>query len=189
MFVFFVLETAAGFYEKLVERLGFGLGSALLITLFLLMGSMRKWLQNKGIMCSRKAELTGLHARHTGMQQRLCQLQETHHSKITMLVLLAAAESDGSEQSFFAEFDGIIDAQMATGMDNKGVRQLILSANDAAAVNGPAATASPSPSLGSAVVTAEVHPLLRRMRNQTSILTYDENWKQMEQQSFRGDSE
>ncbi|MCP4697118.1 MAG: hypothetical protein GY862_09750, partial [Gammaproteobacteria bacterium] len=99
---FFVLETAASFYEKLAERLGFGLGSALLVALFLLMGSMRKWLQNKGIARSRKAELTGLRARHTGVQQQLCQLQETRHSKITMPVLLAAAtaESDGGEQSF-----------------------------------------------------------------------------------------
>ncbi len=86
-------------------QLGYGLGSALLIALFLLTGSMRKWLQNKGIARSRKAKLTGLHARHTGMQHQLCQLQEMHHSKcITMpvppVVLVAVVESDGSEQSF-----------------------------------------------------------------------------------------
>ncbi|MCP4699386.1 MAG: hypothetical protein GY862_21450 [Gammaproteobacteria bacterium] len=86
--------------------MGFSLVSALLIALFLLTGSMRKWLQNKGIARSRKAELMGLRARHTGVQHQLCQLQEMHHGKITMPVLLAAAvaESDGGEQSFFAEF-------------------------------------------------------------------------------------
>ncbi|MCP4696990.1 MAG: hypothetical protein GY862_09090 [Gammaproteobacteria bacterium] len=42
---------------------------------------------------------------HTGMQQRLCQLQEMHHGKcVTMpvppVVLVAVVESDGGEQSF-----------------------------------------------------------------------------------------
>ncbi len=77
--------------------MGFGLGSTLLIGLFLLTGSMRKWLQNKGITRSRMAELMGLRARHTGVQRELCQLQATRHGKITIPVLPAAAtaESDG----------------------------------------------------------------------------------------------
>ncbi len=58
MFIFVVLETAAGFYVKLAERLGAGLGSALLIVLFLLTGSVRKWLQNKRIARTRTVELT-----------------------------------------------------------------------------------------------------------------------------------
>ncbi len=100
MFVF-VLETAVGFYEKLAQQLGYGLGSVLLSALFMRTGSGRKWLQNKGIVHSRKAELTGLRMRHTGMQEWLCQLQATRHGKITMPVLLVAVvESDGGEQSF-----------------------------------------------------------------------------------------
>ncbi len=97
---FFVLETAAGFYEKLAERLGYGLGSTLLIALFLLTGSVRKWLLNKGIARSRTAELRGLHTRHTGMQQQLRQLQETHHGKC---VTMPVAESDSGERSFFLQ--------------------------------------------------------------------------------------
>ncbi|MCP4543925.1 MAG: hypothetical protein GY832_42970, partial [Chloroflexi bacterium] len=71
----FLLETAqemaAVFYEKMVEQLGYGLGSVLLLKLILLTGSMRKWLVNKGRSRSRKVELTGLRARHTGIQQQL----------------------------------------------------------------------------------------------------------------------
>ncbi len=69
---FFLLETAASFYENLVQRLGYGMGSVLLIALILLMGSMKKWLQNRGIARGCTAELKGLRTRHTGMQERLC---------------------------------------------------------------------------------------------------------------------
>ncbi len=105
----FLLETApelaAIFYEKTAQRLGYGLGSVLLLALILLMGSMRKWLVNKGRSRSHKVELTGLWSRHMGIQQQLCQLQVMYRGKITIGSLTpaaaaAAAESNGDEQSF-----------------------------------------------------------------------------------------
>ncbi len=95
---------------------------------------------------------------------------------------------------FFSEFDGIVDAELATGMNHDWVRRLIM---DTAAVNGSAAVASPSPPPDSAavVVVAEVHsshsPPSRRLRQcpkPTEYLTYDEWGMQVDMTAYRGDS-
>ncbi len=63
---------AAVFYEKMAERLGYGLGSVLLLTLILLVGSVRKWLQNKGRSRSCKVELMGLcNSSYSSCKQRI----------------------------------------------------------------------------------------------------------------------
>ncbi len=77
-----------GFYKNLAQQLGYGLGSALLIAILMLMGSMKKWLQNRGIMRGRKVEIKGLRTRHTGMQEQLCQLQQTRHGKCVITPML-----------------------------------------------------------------------------------------------------
>ncbi len=71
--------------------------------------------------------------------------------------------SGGGEQSFFAEFDSIIDAELETGMNHDQVRRLIV---DTAAANGSAAAASLSPppderrlsDSATIIITTEVYP-------------------------------
>ncbi len=107
---------------------------------------------------------------------------------------------DGDERSFFAEFDGIVDAELETGMNHDQVRRLIM---DAAVANGSAAAASSLPppeerqssDSAAVVVAAEVYPSpsppLRRLRQcpkQTEYLTYDERGMQVDMTAYRGDS-
>ncbi len=107
---------------------------------------------------------------------------------------VAYDSSDGGEHSFFAEFDGIVDAELATGMNHDRVRQLIM--DTAATANGSAAIASPSPPPDSAavVVIAEVHsspsPPSRQLRQcpkPTEYLTYDDRGMQVDLMEYRGD--
>ncbi len=80
--VFLLLENAVG---NLGQRLGYGMGSALLVAVILLAGSVKKWLQNHWIACGRGVELRGLRVRHRGVQEWLCELQRTCHGKcVTM---------------------------------------------------------------------------------------------------------
>ncbi|MCP4540292.1 MAG: hypothetical protein GY832_24395 [Chloroflexi bacterium] len=101
---------------------------------------------------------------------------------------------------FFAEFDGIVDAELETGMNHDQVRRLIM---DTAAANGSATATSPSPppderrSSDSAaiIVAAEVYSSpnppshrLRQCPKQTEYLTYDERGMQVDMTAYRGDS-
>ncbi len=101
---------------------------------------------------------------------------------------------------FFAEFDGIIDAELETGMNHDQVRRLIM---DAAAANGSAAAASPSlppderrsSDSATIIVAAEVHSSpsppsdrLRPFPKPTRYLTYDERGMQVDLMAYRGDS-
>ncbi len=205
---FFLLETAAGCYENLAQRLRYSMGSVLLITLILLMGSMKKGLQNRGIARGHTAELKGLRARHTGVQERLCQLQQTRHGKC---ITTPVPPSGGVRRwrrrwaEFFAEFDGIVDAELETGMNHDRVRRLIID-TATAAVNGSAATSSSSPpppppparrSSDSAgiIIAAEVYPSLtppshqlRQNRRPPMYLTYNERGMQVDLTEYRGDS-
>ncbi len=106
---------------------------------------------------------------------------------------------DGDERSFFAEFDGIVDAELETGMNHDQVRRLIM---DAAITNGSAAASSSLPpdehrssDSAAVVVTAEVYPSpsppscrLRQCPKQTEYLTYDERGMQVDMTAYRGDS-
>ncbi len=80
----------------------------------------------------------------------------------------------------FTEFDGIIDAQLQTGMTNEEVQRLILSM----VVNAPAAAAAAA-ALPPPEVVAEIHPEPRN-RKQTTFLTYDKDGNQTDEKKYRG---
>ncbi len=104
---------------------------------------------------------------------------------------------------FFAEFDGIIDVELETGMNHDQVRWLIIN-TAATAVNGSAAASSSSPpppparrssDSASIVVAAEVYPSLtppsrqlHQNRRPPTYLTYDERGTQVGLTAYRGDS-
>ncbi len=105
---------------------------------------------------------------------------------------------------FFADFDGIVDAEMATGMNHDQVRQLIIdTATNRSATAGFSSSSPPPPASDSAtaaavITQAVVHhhlspsPPPRQLRWNPQItmrLTYDARGTQVEMAEYKKDSD
>ncbi len=114
----------------------------------------------------------------------------------------------GGEQSFFAEFDGIIDAELATNMNHDQVCRLIIDTAAAAANRSAAGSSSSLPLPPSAnrssdiaaaavvITDAMVHPSpippSRQLRSNPQIttrLTYNAQGMQVDMAEYRKDSD
>ncbi len=101
---------------------------------------------------------------------------------VTVKLLSGIGGSGGGDAGFFVAFDGIVDAQIATGMTNDQVRELILSTNELAAVDASLS----SESAAAATTAIEVHPQPPHHHQQTSLLAYDDDGNQIEDKNYRG---
>ncbi len=101
--------------------------------------------------------------------------------RVTVKLLSGIGGSSGGDAGLFVAFDGIIDAQIAMGMTNDQVRQLILCTNEPAAV-----VASLSSESAATTAAVEVHSQPPHCRQQTSFLAYDDDGNQIEDKNYRG---